>query len=345
MSQHRMKYGILKNIFHENKTLVYLLAAVFVLFSMFLPARFLTLLNFQSMATQIPEFGLLATGVMLAMLMGGIDLSVVSIANLSGIIAALIMTRLIPENASTSQMGLFITLAIIAALGTATLCGLINGVVVGYLKVNPIIATIGTLSVFLGVGIIITSSRGIIGFPEPFLFIGNGYLLIFPFPLILFICAMIFVSIVLNKTKFGLQSRMIGTNQRAAYFANINVRLSFVKVYLMSGFLAGISSLIMISRVNSAKSGYGESYLLESILVVILGGIDPRGGYGKLSGLIIALITLQFLKSGSNILNLSPFVKNIISGSLLIIVMIINSIAANRIHRSEKKKQGPVLDT
>jgi simple sugar transport system permease protein len=340
-----MKHGIVHTIFRENKTLVYLLAAVFVLFSLFLPARFLTLLNFQSMATQIPEFGLLATGVMLAMLMGGIDLSVVSIANLSGIIAALVMTRLIPDNAPIGQAGLFITMAIIAALGTSTLCGLINGVIVGYLKVNPIIATIGTLSVFLGVGIIITSSRGIIGFPEPFLFIGNGYLLIFPFPLILFTCAMIFVSIVLNKTKFGLQSRMIGTNQRAAYFANINVRLSFVKVYLMSGFLAGISSLIMISRVNSAKPGYGESYLLESILVVILGGIDPRGGYGKLSGLIIALITLQFLKSGSNILNLSPFVKNIISGSLLIIVMIINSITVNRIHRSEKKKQDPVLDT
>ncbi|KPJ87941.1 MAG: hypothetical protein AMS17_07085 [Spirochaetes bacterium DG_61] len=334
-----MKYGVLKNIYQENRTLIFLLTTVFVLLSIFLPSRFLSLLNFQSMATQIPEFGLLATGVMLAMLMGGIDLSVVSIANLSGIIAALIMTRLIPENALGGQIGFFVFTAIIAALGAAILCGLINGVIVGYLRVNPIITTIGTMSLFMGVGIIITSSRGIIGFPDAFLFIGNGYVLIFPFPLIIFVAMMFFVTIILNRTKFGMHARMIGTNQRAAYFANINVRLSFVKVYLLSGFLSGISSLIMISRVNSAKSGYGESYLLETILVVILGGIDPRGGYGKISGLIIALITLQFLKSGSNILNFTPFIKNIISGSLLVIVMIINSISANRISKSEMKKR------
>jgi simple sugar transport system permease protein len=115
--------------------------------------------------------------------------------------------------------------------------------------------------------------------------------------------------------------------------------MSFVKVYLMSGVLSGISSFIMISRVNSAKSGYGEYYLLETILVSILGGVDPRGGYGKTSGLIIALVTLQFLKSGSNLLNLSPFVKNIISGSLLVSVMIINSISANRVSKSEIKKR------
>ena len=336
MNQKRKKYGIFRNIYQENKTLVFLLAAVFIIFSIFMP-RFLTLLNFQSMATQIPEFGLLATGVMVAMLVGGIDLSVVSIANLSGIIAAMVMTRLIPESASSGQVGVFISMAIIAALAVSTLCGLINGLIVGYLRVNPIITTIGTMSLFMGVGIIITSSRGIIGFPDAFLFIGNGYLLIFPFPLIIFIVAMFFVSIILNSTKFGIQARMIGTNQRAAYFANINVRLSFIKVYLLSGFLSGISSFIMISRVNSAKSGYGGSYLLQTILVAVLGGIDPRGGYGKISGLIIALITLQFLKSGSNILNLSPFVKNIISGSLLLIVMIINSIRANRIFKSEKK--------
>jgi simple sugar transport system permease protein len=142
-----------------------------------------------------------------------------------------------------------------------------------------------------------------------------------------------------------MQARMIGTNQRAAYFANINIRLSFVKVYLLSGFLAGVSSLIMISRVNSAKSGYGSSYQLETILVSILGGIDPRGGYGKISGLIVALITLQFLKNGSNIMNFSPFVKNIISGSLLVLVMIVNSISANRGFRSEIKRSGKKVRT
>jgi simple sugar transport system permease protein len=325
-----MKHGFFRSIYQENKTLLILLTLVFVLLSVFFPSRFLTLLNFQSIATQIPEFGLLAAGVTLAMIMGGIDLSVVSIANLSGIIAALVMTRLLPQEATSWQVAYFVVAAISAALGTSILCGLINGVIVGYLGVNPIITTIGTASLFMGVGVIVTSSRGIIGFPDAFLYIGNGYLFIFPLPLIIFTALMLFVAIVLNRTKFGIQARMIGTNQRAAYFANINIRLSFVKVYLLSGFLAGVSSLIMISRVNSAKSGYGSSYQLETILVSILGGIDPRGGYGKISGLIVALITLQFLKNGSNILNFSPFVKNIISGSLLVLVMVVNSIGSTR---------------
>ena len=335
----KKRYGFLRTIYAENKTLLFLLALVFILLSIFLPSRFLTLLNFQSMATQIPEFGLLAMGVMIAMLMGGIDLSVVSIASVSGIIAAKLMTGMIKSGGiPPDQTGYVVLLAIAAAMGVSAICGLVNGVVVGYLRVNPVIATIGTNSLFMGVGIIITSSRGIIGFPDAFLFIGNGFLWVFPFPMVIFIVLALFVTVVLNRTKFGIQARMIGTNQKAAYFANINISLTFVKVYLLSGILSGVSSLIMISRVNSAKSGYGESYLLETILVSILGGVDPRGGYGKISGLVIALVTLQFLKNGSNILNFTPFVKNIISGSLLILVMVINSIGATRKVKAEPSK-------
>jgi simple sugar transport system permease protein len=334
----KKKYGFFRTIYAENKTLLFLLAAVFIFLSIFLPSRFLTLFNFQSMATQIPEFGLLAMGVMIAMLMGGIDLSVVSIASVSGIIAAKLMTGMIKGGVPPGQTGYVVLLAIAAAIGVSAVCGLVNGIVVGYLRVNPVIATIGTNSLFMGVGIIITSSRGIIGFPDAFLFIGNGFLWIFPFPVVIFIALALFVTVVLNRTKFGIQTRMIGTNQKAAYFANIDISLTYVKVYLLSGILSGISSLIMISRVNSAKSGYGESYLLETVLVSILGGVDPRGGYGKISGLVIALVTLQFLKNGSNILNFTPFVKNIISGSLLILVMVINSIGAARSVKTEPSK-------
>jgi len=111
----KIKFGFLRTIYAENKTLLFLFAAVFILLSIFLPSRFLTLLNFQSMATQIPEFGLLAMGVMIAMLMGGIDLSVVSIASVSGIIAAKLMTGMIKGGVSPGQTGYVVLLAIAAA--------------------------------------------------------------------------------------------------------------------------------------------------------------------------------------------------------------------------------------
>jgi len=298
--------------------------SVFVVISIFLPTKFLTIRNYQSMFSQIPEFGFLAIAMMLAMLTGGIDLSVVATANLAGIAAALFLTKYNLLQVGGYEELFIIIVAILAALIISLICGFLNGILVAYVGVPAILATLGTMGLFSGIAIIVTKGYGIVGFPEKFLYIGSGTILLMPLPMIIFIICAFLVVIILNRTKFGFSIYMVGSNPVAARFSGIKNEKVLIKTYMMSGLLAGLASIIMISRVNSVRPGYGEVYLLQAILVCVLGGVDPTGGSGKISGLVMGIITLQVLQSGFNILSFSPFFKKVIWGLILILVMVIN---------------------
>ena len=327
------KYSKHSNLF----TLFIIMIAVVAVISIFLPDKFLTVINFQSMFSQIPEFGLLAIAMMLAMLTGGIDLSVVANANLAGIVAALILTKF-PLFQGIGNGELYtIILAILSALAVSMACGLLNGILVAYIDVPPILATLGTMGLFSGIAIIITKGYGIIGFPEKFLFIGSGTIFLIPMPMIVFIICVTVALIILNRTTFGFKMYMLGSNPVAARFSGIKNENILIKTYMICGLFAGLASVIMISRVNSVRAGYGEVYLLQAILVCVLGGVDPSGGSGNLFGLIMGIFTLQFLQSGFNILSFSPFFKKVIWGLILILVMVINFYRAEISQRSIKR--------
>ncbi|MBN2395940.1 MAG: ABC transporter permease [Candidatus Atribacteria bacterium] len=298
--------------------------SVFVIISIFLPNKFLTVRNFQSMFSQIPEFGLLAIAMMLAMLTGGIDLSVVATANLSGIVAALVLTKYNIFQTGGYEEIYTILLAITAALIVSLICGFLNGVLVAYVGVPAILATLGTMGLFTGISIIVTKGYGIVGFPGKFLYIGSGTVFLIPIPMIIFIICVLAIVIIINRTTFGFSVFMLGSNPIAARFSGIRNENILIKAYMVSGLFAGIASIIMISRVNSIRPGYGEVYLLQAILVCVLGGVDPSGGEGNLYGLIMGIFTLQILQSGFNILSFSPFFKKVIWGLILILVMVIN---------------------
>lgn len=315
-----------------------MMIGVFIVISIFLPGKFLTIRNFQSISSQIPEFGLLAIAMMLAMLTGGIDLSVISTANLAGIAAALILTKFsIPQLGGYEEIFIIIS-AIAAALTVSLICGFINGVLIAYVGVPAILATLGTMGLFSGIAIIITKGYGILGFPEKFLFIGSGTILSMPVPMIIFIIFVLIAVLVLNKTSFGFNIYMLGSNPTVARFSGINNSRVLVRTYMLSSFYVGIASIIMISRVNSIRPGYGSAYLLQAILVCVLGGVDPSGGYGNISGLVMGIITLQILQSGFNILSFSPFFKKVIWGLILILVMVINFYSYKFSQKSKRLK-------
>ncbi len=323
---------------HSNLlTLFIIMIGVIAVIALFLPAKFLTIRNFQSMFSQIPEFGLMAIAMMLAMLTGGIDLSVVANANLAGIVAALILTKFTFFQASANAELYTIAFAIISALTVSLICGLLNGILVAYIGVPPILATLGTMGLFSGIAIIITKGYGIVGFPEKFLLIGSGTILLIPVPMIIFILCVAVALIILNKTNFGFNIQMLGSNPVAARFSGIRNENILIKTYMVSGLFAGLASIIMISRVNSIRPGYGEVYMLQAILVCVLGGVDPSGGSGNLFGLLMGIMTLQVLQSGFNILSFSPFFKKVIWGLILILVMVINFYRANLSQKSVRK--------
>ncbi|MBC7736884.1 MAG: ABC transporter permease, partial [Candidatus Saccharibacteria bacterium] len=252
------------------------------------------------------------------MLTGGIDLSVVGIANLSAVIAATLLTQV------TGGTGL-VLIAYTAALGVGVVAGLFNGVLVANMGLPPILATLGSGLIFTGIAIALTSGSAIMGFPAATAWIGNSTLLGIPTPLILFAVLALMISLLLTRTGFGVKLRMYGANPLAARFAAINIDAMLLKVYVLSGALASIAGLVVMSRANSAKADYGSSYLLLAVLIAVLGGVNPYGGYGRVIGVVLAVLTMQFLSSGLNMIGVSNFARELIWGGLLIFVMIVNT--------------------
>jgi simple sugar transport system permease protein len=288
------------------------------------PDLFFTWANFSSMAFQFPEFALLGLAVMVSMLTGGIDLSVIGLANLSSMLAVLVMHSLEPDPHGPGA-ALAMAVGIVVLLGIGAFGGLINGLAIALIGIPPILATLGTGLIFTGIAVVLSGGAAVLGFPDAISVLGNGTVLGIPVPVIVFAVLAALVAFALNRTKFGLRIYLLGTNALAARFAGIdNVRV-IVASYMTSGVLASIAGLIIAVRANSAKADYGTSYLLLSILIAVLGGIDPYGGFGKVSGLVLAVLSLQFLSSGLNMLQVSNFAVSMTWGALLLLVMVINT--------------------
>ncbi|MCF7940591.1 MAG: ABC transporter permease [Spirochaetia bacterium] len=314
----------------KNKTLFIIMMAIVLVMALAMPSKFLTSINIQSMASQFPEFGFLALAMMLAMITGGIDLSVVAVANLTGVAAAKILSASV-ENGTPA--GTAMVMAVLAILVVSALAGLANGSLIAFLGVPPILATLGTQGLFMGLSIVLTKGHSISGFPEEFMVIGNGNFLGIPISFILFLAAAYLVSVLLNKTQQGFNMFMIGSSPVVSKFSGVNNTKVLIKTYMLTALLAGLASVIMISRANSMRPGYGTAYLLQAILVVVLGGVDPDGGFGNIPGVIMAIFILQITQSGLNILAFSPFFKKFMWGFALLLVMVLNYLLQNRSSR------------
>jgi simple sugar transport system permease protein len=341
-SKYRIKYS-------KNLTFVILLFVVFLVLSILRPTKFLSSTNLQQMAFQIPEFGVLALAMMVAMLSGGIDLSIISITNLAGIIAAVVLLSLsYPESLDLSmllqgimaeeaavkelalqeptglKMFMIILVTICVAIGVAGICGLLNGFLVSIVKIPPILATLGTMKLFEGISLVITKGSPITNFPKPFLYIGSGTVSFIPVPMLIFVACVVAVSIFLNKTRLGFSIYAVGENPLAALFSGLKNKKVLIKTYLASGLLAGIATILVISRVDSVKVGYGSSFLLQAVLVVILGGVSYLGGIGNVAGVVLGIFILRAISSGFNIIGFSNHFRNVIWGSMLVFVSVLN---------------------
>jgi len=208
--------------------------------------------------------------------------------------------------------------AVLAGFVVATVVGLINGYVIAYLGVSPILATLGTMTMVKGLSIGMTRGGVISGFPEPIVFIANGTLLGIPFAMFVFALCAIPVAVALRRSPFGNAVYMMGSNPEATRFSGVRTRRVTMKLYVLSSLLAAVAALVMLSRFNSANASYGESYLLVTILAAVLGGTDPYGGFGKVGGLILALAIIQVISSAFNLLGFSQFLTIAIWGALLI---------------------------
>jgi simple sugar transport system permease protein len=292
---------------------------------------FLDPYNFRSMAKQLPEIALLAMGVMLAMISGngGIDLSVVSIANLSAITAGVVGKRLLAVEGTVppTQGTLFMLVFIVIALVIGTLCGLVNGLLISRVGFAPILATLGTQLVFTGFAVVLSGGPAVsLGYIEPFVQIGNGAVLNIPISFIIFALAALAITWVLTRTPFGLRLYLMGSNAKAAHYTGIDNQRILLTTYITSGVLAALAGIIIASSASSSKWDYGTSYLLIAILIAVMGGINPDGGYGRMAGLVLSAVALQMLSSALNLVGASNFLKDFMWGLLLLLSIIFTNV-------------------
>ena len=328
-----------------NLLLLLLLAALCAVFWGLIGDALFAVPTLQSMAFQLPELGILSLAMMVTLLSGGLDLSIIATADLCALTMAYVLTH---APAAGAGWLLWQVLALGAGATVAGVIGLVNGAIVAYVGVSPILVTLGTMTMVRGLAIGLTHGTVLSGFPAWLVFLGNGAPGGIPMPLLAFGVVAVPMAVMLARSPLGISIALIGSNERATRFSGVDTRRVLLLVYVLSALLSAVAALLMMARFNSANADYGQSYLLVTILAAVLGGINPMGGFGKVSGLVLALVILQLISSAFNLLNLSEFLTLAIWGGVLIAVAAVPVlrerlrtliVRTTRVHSTLKRKQ------
>jgi L-arabinose transport system permease protein len=297
-----------------------ILVVVIVLIAGFVTSRqpaFLTWNNLSVAVTgTIILYGLTGLVELLVIIVGGLDISVGSMVGLSSVVGALIWTH-------SGQSG---TLAVLGALGVGLVCGLVNGILIIYGRVNPFIATLATLAAFKGLGQVISDGGAIgSGFSSNalFIFLQRGAVAGLPTQLFILVITALVLAFLLIFTDIGRNIYAIGGNPTAARLAGVNINRYVLAVYLLVGFVSAIAGVILMARQGfGQQTGSVDGLELKAVTVAALGGASLRGGRGGVLGAVLAIVLLGFLENGMNVLNVNTFWQNVAQGTLLLIAVI-----------------------
>lgn len=284
--------------------------------------RFATPENFRTILIAAAPFALVAFGQTLVILTGGIDLSVGSVIAVSAMAAA---------SVSISNPDA-LWLPIVVALAVGTVCGLVNGFLVGRLDVAPFVATLGMLTVASGLAYLIGNGAPINGLSDSYGRIANTEIAGLPAPVIVMAAGFVVLVVVMHRTAFGLQIYAVGGNRTAAQVAGVNTTAVLVSVYAISGALAGLSGIILSSRVISGPPNLGSGYELYAIAAVVIGGASLSGGRGTIWGTLLGLLLIQTLNNGLDLLVVPAYWQKVISGALIVTAVAVD-VWANRKRR------------
>ncbi|MGI9507055.1 MAG: ABC transporter permease [Geminicoccaceae bacterium] len=291
---------------------------------------FLTAGNLNSMAFQMPVLGLLTLAMLVPILSGGLNLAVIYTANISGLALA---WTLIQFGGPEAGLGAFL-LGSALALATGAAAGAVMGLVIAYVGAHPILVSLAMMIFLRGLGEFLTRGGDISGFPDFVNMLGHGTLAGIPVPLIIFIAAALVWHVMLKRTRHGFSVFMVGSNIRASEYSGLPTKRTLTLIYTISGVICAIAGILMAARFNSVRVGHGEALLLVTVLACFLCGVDPFGGFGRVLPVVLALVILQMLSSGLNLLGANQHLSTAVWGLFLITVMAIRWLAASwRRHR------------
>ncbi|MBB3934261.1 ABC transporter permease [Aureimonas phyllosphaerae] len=311
------------------------LIAIIAIFSSLSPYYFSTA-NFLTMASHVAIFGLLAIGMLLVILTGGIDLSVGSTLGLCGVIAGALMQGLTLE-----PLGVIlyppVWVVVILTCVVGALVGLTNGILIAFFKVPAFVATLGLLYVARGIALLMTNGltyNNLGGRPElgntGFDWLGFNRVLNVPIGVLILAAVAILASVLLNRTAFGRWVYSTGGNQRAAELSGVPVKRVTILVYVLSGICAAIAGLVLSSQLTSAGPTAGTTYELTAIAAVVIGGAALTGGRGNIRGTMLGAFVIGFLADGLVIIGVSAYWQTVFTGAVIVLAVLLNSIQYGR---------------
>lgn len=277
--------------------------------------------SFLGLTQNFLPFGIVALGLGVVILTGGIDLSVGSVAGLGAIVMAELW------------QGLHLSIWVAAFLGILLGAGLgwINGMIITRFRTEPLIATLATSFIFGSIGTALAGASPPSGFPDSFNALGQGLIGgILPYQLLLFIVLAVFFSLLMSRSAYGRKIVMVGYNGHAARYSGIRVDRMIASAYVISGAMAALAGIVLASYYSAVRPDMGDILLLTTITMVVLGGVSIFGGEGTMTGVVLAVLILGLLRQGMLIAGFSDMVTTMLTGAILVAAIAIRNLLSGR---------------
>jgi ribose transport system permease protein len=305
------------SIFQKVETLgIYLALFVLVILFGLSNKAFLTASNFMITLRQISTLGIMAVGMTMIMLTGGVDLSVGAQVSVIGISIAYLIVYMHVHPVLATVLGMLVGVSI----------GLVNGIIVTRTRITPIIVTLGMMTIVKGVSFTICSGLPIFGFPNGFSFVGQGSIGIIPFPIIVLLLALVTGWFILNKTVFGRNLFAIGSNAEATRLSGINVKRNTLLAYVIGALFTAVAGVITVSRINAAEPITGIGQEMDVLTAIIIGGVSFAGGEGSISGVFAGVLILGVLSNGMVMARLREYIQLIVKGLVLLFALSMDTL-------------------
>lgn len=305
------------------------LVVVFVALS-FASPYFLTSNNLFNIGVQVSIVAIVAVGMTFVILTAGIDLSVGSVAGLSGVLGTM----------AIANAGLPIVVGIVVGVLVGAAVGLVNGLLITQMRLPPFIATLGMLGVARGLTFIVGGENAVYGLPKNFRLFGEGQIGPFPLPLLYLIVIAVAAYLILSRTKLGRYAYAIGSNEQAARLSGIPINRYKLAVYMISAALAGFGGMIAASLVHSGQPNYGIGLELNAIAACVIGGASLFGGVGTIGGTLIGAFLMTVITNGAVLLNLTQYYQQVIIGVIIWLAVWWDQVRRRRLAATTEQQHG-----
>lgn len=274
--------------------------------------KFFTVANFTNIFRQVSFNTIIAFGMSLVIASGGIDLSVGAVVSLSGIVCAYL----------SQNPDVPIGAIVLAGCAVGIVLGMVNGVIVSTLNLQPFIATMATTNIFRGIALILSGGKSVSGLSKVYKAIGAGKLLGIPLPVLFMLATLLVVGFVFYFTPFGRYVLAIGGNKMAAKFSGIKVKKITFLIYTLCGLLCGFTGVILTARLGAGSPTMSDGAELDAIAAAAIGGTNMSGGATSLFGTIVGALMLGIISNGMDLVNISPYYQRIVKGVIIIVAVL-----------------------